>query len=287
MSAPKQMRWMVVGLIASLAAPAQQAPPEEERTRQLWDTNLLAKRPAGKKNPVKPVPASSKTDDAFVGITLWQLRPSKSADEPQVRSLIHEDTGPAREWTPERIGADTPLQEGQKVRISIETARTGYLYVIDREAYSDGGKGDPYLIFPTERIRGGSNRVTAGTVIEIPSSEDSPSYFKVERSRPGQVSELLTILVSPEPIPGLQIERGRKLLTEKQVADWEKRWKAAVHRLESKGETGKPLTVAEKQAASGASQLTSDDPVPQTMFRVDAKEGAPLMVEVPLRIAQQ
>lgn len=272
------MRGMVFVLVA-LAAPAQQ---EEERTRQLWDTNLLTKRPAG--THTKPM-APTKLDDALIGITLWRLRPTRPTDESGVRALIHEETI-SHEWTPERISADTPLFEGQKVRISIETARNGYLYVIDRDQYFGGDKSDPSLIFPTLRIRGGNNRVMAGTVVEIPSTDDDRSYFTVKRSRDDQVKELLTVLVTTEPISGLQIGRDRQKLTHQQVANWERQWKTAVHRLEAKAQAGKPLTVAEKQAGAGHTLLTADDPVPQTMYRVDAKGSAPLLVEVPLHIAK-
>jgi hypothetical protein len=266
-------------LVLALTASAQ---VEEERTRELWDTNLLAQRPAGKKTKHS---APKKLDDALVGITLWRLRPSKPTDEPGVRALIHEDTG-SHEWTPERIPADTPLRAGDKVRISIETARKAYLYVIDRDEYADGSKSGPSLIFPTLRTRGGNNHVMPGTVVEIPSADDIPPFFTVKRSRDDHVNELLTVLVSAEPIAGLEIGRDPLKLTDRQVADWETRWKATVHRLEAKALAGQPLTVAEKQAGTGDRQLTADDPVPQTMYRVDAKGNAPLLVEVALRIAK-
>ena len=52
-----------------------------------------------------------------------------------------------------------------------------YLYVIDREQYADGTQGEPYLIFPTTRTRGGDNSVKAGRVMEIPSQDDNPPYL--------------------------------------------------------------------------------------------------------------
>src|SRR3979411_2151924 len=108
-------------LIAALA-PAQESGDPDVRTRQLWDTTLLNKRPAsGKGAAVKRPPAatSSKVQGALIGVTVWRLRPSKPEDAREVRSLINEDPGD-EEWTPERIAADTPLAEGQKVRISVE-----------------------------------------------------------------------------------------------------------------------------------------------------------------------
>jgi hypothetical protein len=281
MSTPGPMGWLVLGMFAALSASAQPAPAQQERTRQIWDANLLTKRPAGKNAAAKP---PGQPDDALVGITLWRFRPSKASDEAGVRALVQE-AAETREYTPERISADTPLHEQQRVRISIESARTGYIYVIDREEYANGSKGDPYLIFPTLRIRGGDNHVQAGTVIEIPSDDDDRGYFTIKLSA-GQVSELVTILVSTKPIPGLRIPADRQKLTTQQVESWEKQGKAAVHRLEAKGQAGKALTMAEKQAGSAGNQLTADDPLPQTMYHANCKPDDTVMVQLPLTIVK-
>jgi hypothetical protein len=95
------------------------------------------------------------------------------------------------------------------VRLSIEAARTGHLYVIDREQYADGSQGKPVLIFPTTKIRNGNNKVSAGRVIEIPDRADDPIYFNLERSRPDHVGELLTVIITPQPLAGLSIGPNR------------------------------------------------------------------------------
>jgi hypothetical protein len=260
---------------------AQMAQQEQDlRTRELWDSSLLSKRPVGK---ARPLPMTH--DDGVVGITLWRLRPSESGDQPEVRALIHEGDE-SRQWTPERVSIDTPLHEGQKVRISIETARAGYLYVIDCDEYVDGSKSDAYLIFPTLKMSGGDNRVSAGTVIEIPAPDDKPPYFKVKRSRPDQTNETLTILVRLKPIENLQISRDRLRLSAEQVATWKKQSRTAAYRLEATGQAGKPYTFEEKMAGSGGKILTQEDPLPQTLYHVSAKPEEPLMVELPLRISK-
>lgn len=250
------------------------------RTRELWDSNLLSKRPVGKAKPLPTV-----HDDGLVGITLWRLRPSEPGDQPEVRALIHETDG-SHPWTPERVSIDTPLHVGQKVRISIETARTGYLYVIDCDEYADGTKSDFYLIFPTLKTSGGANRVRAGKVVEIPAPNDNPPYFTVKPSRSDQTSETLTILVRPKPIKNLLISRDRLRLNPEQIAIWKTGTKAASYRLEAPAQTGKPYTVAEKMAGSGGKILTQDDPLPETLYYVSAKPGQPLTVELPLRISK-
>jgi hypothetical protein len=272
-------------LAIAVWAPAQQPGDEEVRTRQLWDTTLLDKRPSSAKAPATKKPPVRPMKGALVGVTVWRLRPSKPGDTREVRALIHEVGGDG-EWTPERVAADAPLAEGQKVRISTETAQEGYLYVIDRDEYADGTKGDAYLIFPTLRTRGGDNRVTPGMVVEVPAPDDNPPYFKVQRSRPDQINEVLTFLISPKPLADLKIGRQRVKVSEDQFARWEKQWKAQSRKLEDAAQEGKVYTVAEKEAARGGKLLTKDDPLPQTMYYVDCKAGEVVMLDVPLKIAK-
>jgi hypothetical protein len=268
-------------LLMNYSTMGQEAPPAQDvRTRDMWDSSLLSQRPAGKAKPLPKI-----HDDGLVGITLWRLRPSEPGDRPEVRSLIHEENQ-SHQWTPERVSIETPLHEGQKVRISIETARTGYLYVIDCDEYADGSKSDSYLIFPTLRTSRGNNRVTAGTVVEIPASDDNPSYFTVKRSRPDQTNENLTILVRPRPIENLQISPERLRISPERVAIWKKESKTASYRLEAPTQAGKPYTLEEKKAGLGEKQLTQDDPLPQTLYYVPAKPGETLAVELPLRISR-
>jgi hypothetical protein len=266
-------------------ASAQQPGDEEVRTRQLWDTTLLDKRPSSAKAPATKKPPVRPMKGTLVGVTVWRLRPSKPGDTREVRALIQEDGGEG-EWTPERVAADAPLAEGQKVRISTETAQEGYLYVIDRDEYADGTKGDAYLIFPTLRTRGGDNRVTPGMVVEVPAPDDNPPYFKVQRSRPDQINEVLIFLISPKPLAELKIGRQRAKVSEDQFARWEKQWKAQSRKLEDAAQEGKVYTVAEKVAARGGKLLTKDDPLPQTMYYVDCKLGDVVMLEVPLKTAK-
>ena len=286
--------WLVV-LIWAVAA--GQVPSEpEEGTRALWDSTFLRKRPAAQRAAAQ-VPAASKAPvaaaiqagdglgDGFVGVTLWRLRRSQAGDEQGIRLLVYEDRRD-QEWTPERVELDTPLVEGQRVRIGIESARSGYLYVIDREQYQDGSLGDPYLLFPVLRARGGNNRVQAGTLAEIPGWEDKPPYLKLVRARPDHVAEVLTVLVTPEPIAGLTIGEDPLKLTGQQVEGWQKRWGAQVKRLEARAQVGRVYTTAEREAGRNAASLTPDDPAPQTLYQVEARSGEPLLVTVALRIGR-
>ena len=271
-------------LAAAVLAPAQQGGDPELRTRGMLDDTFRAKRPTAGK-AAAPRPASGLAKGALVGITVWRLRPSKPGDAREVRALIHEDDA-AQEWTPERVAAGEPLKEGQKVRIGTEAAQEGYLYVIDRDEYAGGARSDPYLIFPTLRTRGGDNHVIPGMVVEIPGPDDNPPYFKLERSRPDQIDEVLTILISPKPIPELKIGRQRLKLSEEQLARWEKQWKVKSSRLEDAAHAGMAYTPAEKLAGRGGKLLTGDDPLPQTMYHLESRPGDAVMLDLPLRIAK-
>jgi hypothetical protein len=192
------------------------------------------------------------------------------------------------EWTPERIEADTPLKIGDRVRLTVESPRAGFLYIIDRELYADGSLGEPMMIFPTTRTRGGDNRVAPGKLIDIPAQEDQYSYFTAQPggARRDQVAEVLTIILVPQPLP-LQIGDQPLKMTDTQVAGWEKLWGGTAERLELVGGAGRTWTNEEKAAgAAKGRQLTQAGPPPQTVYRVARKAGGPLLVTVPLRYAR-
>jgi hypothetical protein len=271
--------------LAGAAAGWAQSPPEES-TRALWDSAFIRQRPVTRPAQVAPaLPESERAPSlrgALLGLTVWRLRASTALDEPGARVFVHGEKGD-ESWMPERVSADLPLAEGQRFRFGIESARSGYLYVIDREEYADGSRGDPLLIFPTTALRGGKNRVGAGTVIELPSWDDNPPYMWLKKSRPDHVAELLTILVTPRPLDEIRLGPQPTPVTAAQLSAWEKRWGAEVMRLDSKSSAGMPYTISEK-AAAGGQPLTQDDPTPQTLFLVKPGADETVLINVPLRI---
>src|SRR5260370_38006309 len=196
----------VVSLAAAITSKAQ----DEETTRKLWDTAFI--NTGTKKTPPRKatkrtyriatpnVPTEGVNGETVVGVTLWRLRRANSADSGE-RLIVHEGAD-AAEWLPERISTNTKLDQGDRLRISVEAARTGYLYVIDREQYADGNLSEPYMIFPTTRTLGGNNQVTVGKIIELPAQDDRPPFFTVKRSRSDQVAEVISVLISPTPLAG-------------------------------------------------------------------------------------
>jgi len=258
--------------------PASTTPTDPKQPRTYRSTTSTASPSELKK--------SASASEAVIGVTLWRLRPAQSADNQSARILDHQGAKSA-EWTAERIEADARLNEGERVRVSIESPSTGYLYVIDREQYADGSLGDAYLIFPTARTRGGDNAVVAGRVIEFPAQEDNPPYFTLTRSRAEHVGEVLILIVSPQPLADLPVSSEPIKVASDKLAQWEKEWGGRAEQFELEGGAGLPYTKAEKSAGGdGSRMLTQTDPLPQTILRMNAKPGAPVLAKVVLRMAR-
>jgi hypothetical protein len=277
---------LAVTLSASFLAAAQKA---DEATRKLWDTAFIIpaankptasrRRPGGRYRVATPnVPIDNVAPDTVVGVTIWRLRPANRTDAGE-RLIVHDDNS-TTEWLPERISSTTRLAQGDRLRISVEAVRAGYLYVIDREQYADGSLGEPYLIFPTTRTSGGNNEVSVGRLLEIPAQDDAPPFFTMKKSRPDHVAEVVSVLVTPEPLPGLQIADKALKLSESQVAGWEKTWGSSVGRLEM-STAGQAWTKEEKESRTRA--MTSTAPAPQLLFyRPSLKSTDPIFVKLRL-----
>jgi hypothetical protein len=258
----------------------------EDATRKLWDTAFIES--SNKKTTTKRrayriatpnVPVNNVVPETVVGVTLWRLRPARQSDSGE-RLIVHDENA-ASEWIPERISATTRLVQGDRLRISVEAVRGGYLYVIDREQYADGTLGEPYLIFPTTRTSGGDNQVAIGRLIEIPAQDDSPPFFTMKKSRADHVAEVLSVLVTPTPLEEIQITDKALKLTDAQVASWEKAWGASVGHLEM-STAGQTWTREEKDARTRA--LTASAPPPQLVFyRPSLKPTEPMFVKLRLQ----
>jgi len=216
---------------------------------------------------------------AQLGITIWRLRPSNS-DNSGRRALIREK-GRVWSWMAERVEADAIFREGDHVRISVESPRTGYLYVVDRDVFADGTTGGSMLIYPWS---GADNQLLPGRLIDIPAQEDDPSYFAARRTADNQVGELLTFIVTSTPLD-LPISDKPFQIATGQMRDWEKMWGGVSERFELEGGAGEAWTREEQQAAAkkGTRQLTRDDPVPQTIYRVAMTDTKAMLVNVRLR----
>jgi hypothetical protein len=232
--------------------------------------------------PIKTRPSSTTSVIAQLGITIWRLRPVDTNDAGG-RALIREK-GKSSGWVPERVEGETMFREGDHVRISVESPRAGYLYVVDRDLFSDDTTGGAMLIYPWSEA---DNQMRPGRLVDIPAQEDDPSYFTARLTSRNQVGELLTFIVSSAPLD-LPISDKPFQISNVQMAKWEKMWSGQSERFEMEGGAGEAWTKQEQQAAArkGTRQLTRDDPAPQTIYRVSTTDNKALLVNVRLRYAK-
>ncbi len=270
---------------------------EGDQSRMLVDSGLVKKRPQGASStssvkpvryrPVAKAGSTPSADLADVGITFWRLRPARPEDDPETRLLTLDDaTGEEVEQIAERIEAGTPLKPGERVRLSVEVPRSGYLYVFDREQFSGNRVGAATLIYPNFQTSPGDNAVSAGRLIEIPGRNDRINSFKLVRSGSSHVGEMLVVLVTPDPlyVPGAD-SRKAPVVEESRLLEWQKKYGSVMEHLEMNGGAGTAMTVAEIKSGADAKVLTQDDPQPQSIYRVKAKPGEPIVVALPLPLA--
>lgn len=301
-------RWRALSVLLISCAMLTAAMPlrqeEDDERRRLWNKQFLdarerAKktRPAQQSQPAKPNPAATVRPGAkpeaagneavggeLIGVTIWRLRGASAGAS---RLLTEEKGSASGQYALERVMADTPFEEGQLVRISVEAPREydNYLYVVDREVFKDNKgerMGEPYLIFPARGTPPGGNEISAGKSVYVPAQGDTSPYFTLQRSGANHVGEMLTILISPKPLP---VNVDRPSLDPATVAQWERQCGGQTERRESRGGAGKQWTTAEQEADEGKRKLVQSDPLPQTIYHVRAKHDGCAMVTIPLRIA--
>lgn len=261
---------------------AQESQPGSRSIARIY-SEFEAKRPEKKiptKRPSLPHPpkiASPQVSNS-VGITLWRILDSGSRKIERVDAA-----GSNQLLKAERLSALSRLTPGEKVRLTIEVPREGYLYIVSREEYADGTIGDPYLIFPSKQILGGDNHIAPGQLIGIPAITDNPPFFELERSRPTHVAELISFLILPEPIPNLVVTRDPIELDEQLFTGWQ-RWESPAQKLELPA-TGQQFYTEAEQAAESkvvSRRLRHGDPLPQNLLLTDSKSES-VLVTIPLK----
>lgn len=241
------------------------------------------------KPPVKAAPKDLM--DGLLGFTVWKRRPATETDV--AKELVEEQAGGKvqnSEYTLERMGLDVPLAIGEKIRLSIESlSHSGYLYVVDRELYSDGSYSNPKLIYPTLRSKNRNSPIGAGDLIFIP---ETSFTVKPNQSEKKQVAEVLTIIVSPKILIDESMLQTKAIdLPINQFMSWFKQWEVNTTLFEQEEGVGQTITLVEQTAGQDFAKglveepatLTQDDPLPQAVFRSKIKRGNPVLVNVSLK----
>ncbi|HBY59874.1 MAG TPA: hypothetical protein DEH78_08615 [Solibacterales bacterium] len=182
----------------------------------------------------------------------------------------------------ERLKPALPLQSGDGLRLSIEVARQGFLYLIDRELYRDAPRGDPYLLFPSTRIRNAANQVRAGMLIDVPSQGDQPLIIRPQQA--SYAGEELSILVTARPLDIAPAGEEPKPLPPSLVSQWEARWERPAARLDLENQPGALWTTREQMSAQSGPLLTQADPMPQILFQAQGAAEDGLLIKYRLTI---
>lgn len=241
--------------------------------------------------PVKNRPAE--TEDALFGLTIWKMRPATN-DDSSTESITEVKDGKriVSEFTLERMESETPLRNGEKIRISVESlSHNGYLYVVDRELFSDGTYSAPKLIYPTLLTKNGQKPIASGELIFIP-GETKNFVVNPTQNEKTQVAEVLTFIISPKILIEQSMLMAKAIdLPLNTFSEWTKWWEVDNTLLEEIGGAGQTITIVERSAGNDAAKglleesnaLSQDDPTPQSIFRSQIKRGNAVMVNVSLK----
>lgn len=182
---------------------------------------------------------------------------------------------------PVRVPATQVFRTGDEVRLAIEPNISGYLYVF----YTDAA-GQANMLFPNAQLKQGDNFVKSHVLHEVPSSQDSPSWFSFD-DRPA--TQRLYLVISREPLPEVPI--GEKLLAscpDPKDCLWKPAdgiWSQIMAGVNAPKKTGKSRidiqaqTEGEHTAITRGLGLSAKDPSP-TLIQMNVSADAPMLVMV-------
>ncbi len=258
----------------------------EDRARVIWDSTMRPSRPssirAGNAHPLPQAPGSG-----IVGLTLWRCRPWRDGDPREGRLLVQDKAGLTVSWIPERIGTQTPLSRGDRIRMSIEVSEPGFLYIFDRERYRGGRTGRPYLIYPNLNMNGGGNRAGPGRLIEIPPRSDSSPWWMLSSDSNDYAGELISIVFSAHPLTGIHIREKEVPISETMFHSIWERLSARAKHYDLPAISGKAPTAAEQAAGENGRLLTQEDAPPQTIVEITGRRPGGYAFTIPLLLKQE
>jgi len=157
----------------------------------------LLSGPLSRKVDPLPKAVSEVAPKGRIGISLSRLQAESAGDNRTKRVIEHPQSGTGQpqimEWIPATAASGYDISPNERIRFTISADVPGFVYVVDREIYSDRGLADGILIFPTVRIRNGANQIVPGQVIEIPAAKDDPPFLEIKKSNPTHTGEQLTV----------------------------------------------------------------------------------------------
>jgi hypothetical protein len=226
--------------------------------------------------PFRRTPAPAGTRPAQVGVTIWLVDHGQSKGIEQI----------GQEQLIERLDTNAAYEEGDTIRLRIESPTAGFLYIVDQERYADGSLGSAKLVFPTLRLRKGNNSIESWKPIDVPAYPAvwgfKPADLNEGETRKTQIAEVLTIIISPTVlVDPVRITEKQLVLNKGEFEGWRAKWRTAIQQFDLEnglGDTSKTKGIEQK-----GEEANDDELGPQTTYRVTIKPGNPLWVTVPLR----
>lgn len=246
--------------------------------------------------PPRPRPASASTGQSEIGVTIWKLRPPVRTDKAyrlpvKVGSTI-------QQWTPERVSVNYRFRAGDRIRLAVESPVRGYLYLVNSEIGLDGSLGEPHLIFPESVEQ--NNMILPGMLVDIPDQREDLPYFAMNPKKENYAGEAIAVIVSERPLniaadPSgkiLDIKRFEELIAGiefdifARLDNKDKVYSAteAGSACGTKTRQLERVKTAELPCGTSTRQMTREEPLPQTIYRVKADVGKPVVAVVELRV---
>lgn len=270
--------------------------------RYVRQSKLIGSRKAAPKKPARKIiseTAAKKVID--VGVTIWKLRPPRPTETRLLLLPVLDDSKTRRMWLAERVDVDTIFNAGDLVRLAVESSISGYLYIFDRETYSTDSLGQPRLIFPESPTD--DNFVEPGRLFDYPDQKDEWPYLKINPKKANYTGELLTVIISAKPLSNIKTDKEGYVKNIDDLTDLETSAEIEVYsrtdnadRIYSKAESESACGVKARElerekvpnnpCGVTSRQLTREEPLPQSIYRVNGATDQPALAFVKLIVRQ-
>jgi len=208
-----------------------------------------------------------------MGMTIWRLSPSQCPIPDCPLPKTSADSSKGLVDTAARVDDNVPLNNGERVRLALESlAQTAYVYIIDRERFDDGSMGEGFLIFPTKKIDSAKNWAQPGQQIHLPRAGGC-FCVKSRNSQKVLVAEVLTVVVSrtallrAEEIEMDAIPVPTKLISYLARGDKQRTFRGFLNGGSGLAQTAQEQNAGAKGLIDTAPVLTQNDLPPQMLYQ--------------------
>jgi hypothetical protein len=247
-------------------------------------TDLLRSQRPGAWTDLKLLPLRIRpSSPPMLGVTFWRLTQATAEDSPGAKDWIHEAaSGQSVQYTSKRINPEEGYRLGDCARVSVEATVPGYLYIVDQSISSGGRLGPPKQIFPSSRLRAGSNRIQPGEVIDIPQPGDYPEYIRIVSPDPAFAGDLLTFIWSSEMLD-LHSDAITRIIPGESFETAVRNWGPQTRTVHAERQDT-ARTDAEKAARLRTRPLRASDAAPQKLFQGVNRPDTPLVAQIAMPV---